>query len=116
MAYEDLDQSISLWAERHSLLLVKQSGGADVRGVYVSSQSGECYQIWIGLPSSGEVLVSAACIEGPREDDPPQEWSVEVDKLEDALEEAFHTVIGWMSPSTRYVPATTTAATFEGDP
>ncbi len=103
MPYELVDDDFNAWARRHALIIHGRE--SDHRAIYVSSQSGECYQIWVEWPVGGQVKVNAICIEGPRDEDPRQTWLVDVARIDDALEEAFRTVLGWMAPSERFFPA-----------
>jgi hypothetical protein len=103
MSYAEVDPQILSWRKRHALSLYTSWAGGEVRGIYVSSVAGECFQIWIEAPAKGHVRVYAAGVDSRRDNDPAKTWSVSVANLGQALEEAFQTVIGWMVPS-RYLP------------
>ncbi len=105
MNYAEIDPSITRWANRHALNLVISSlAGEESQSAYVSSVAGECFQIWIETPVDGHVWIHAAGVESRRDDEPPEDWFVSVDQFDEALEEAFQTVMAWMIPSTRYFP------------
>ena len=102
MSYAAVDSVIARWARRHALQLVTSVAGVEeVRNVYLSSTVGDCFQVWVEVPSGDQVAVHAACVEGPMEDDPPRDWSVPIDQLDDGLEEALRTVVAWMKPAER---------------
>lgn len=102
--YASIDPIIRRWVQKHCLFLYTDSAGEEVRNVYVSSLAGECFQIWIDPPVDGRVGLHAAYVEGPREVEPAQDWSVAISDLSTALEEAFDTVLMWMEPSKRLIP------------
>ena len=89
MSYAEFDSDITRWAERHALVLSKGEPNRECRSVWVSSKAGECFQIWIGLPSEGHVTISAVAVESRRNNAPPDDWRVSVDSFDAALEEAF---------------------------
>src|ERR1700690_2262292 len=99
MSYTSVDPQIQDWARRHSLYLFTSFEGRETRFAYVSSLMGECFQIWIQAPANGRVRTQALCIEGRREDEPPQEWLVDVADLETTLERIWQTVLSWIEPS-----------------
>jgi hypothetical protein len=104
MTYRDVDQYINAWAERNSLKLQTSWAGQAARFAYVSSKAGECFQISIEPPIDGYISIHASCVEGRREDHPPEDWMYPTEDIAGALEEVFQTVTAWMRPSTRYLP------------
>ena len=104
MSYASVDGQIRAWAKRHALELFTSQGDRGVRAVYVSSMTGECFQIWIDPPADDQICVYAACIEGRREHDPPRTWRIPIADLEATLDSALQTVAGWMQPSERFLP------------
>ncbi len=104
MTYRDIDPQIYRWVERHRLSLSTSWQGGEVRNVYVSSVAGECFQIWIDVPSDGHVWIHAAGVESRRDDHPPEDWFVSVNAFDEALEEVFQAVTAWMLPSKRHFP------------
>src|SRR5690348_6502367 len=70
------------WVARHSLVLQRSWAGEEIRSVYVSSNSGECFQIWFDPPSNGHTCVHVGYVDGQREYD-----------------------LAWMKPSERYLPS-----------
>lgn len=108
-SYALIDPVINDWVERHSFRLFTAVAGdtRPIRRVYLSSMAGDVFQIWIDEPVNGRATVYAACIEGSREDDDPQQWSVDINVLGAALEDVLQVVLDWMLPSTRYISAKT---------
>jgi hypothetical protein len=102
MSYASIDPQILDWTRLHALKLFTLQGEREIRCVYVSSASGECFQIWIDPPEAGQVRVYAGCVEGRREDDDAEIWRIPVSGLRAALENAFQTVTSWMVPSKRF--------------
>ena len=107
MSYASVDPQIQDWAQRHALKLFTSFPGREVRGAYVSSISGECFQIWIEPPEEGQIHVYVGCVEGRREDDPDETWRSAVSDLGATLDRAFQTVTDWMAPSKRFFPPET---------
>lgn len=104
-AYASIDPIIMRWVTEHHLSLFTEWGGREARFVYLSSLSGECFQISIDSPLDEQMVgVHAWYIEGPRETEPEQHWSVAVSDLNAALDEAFSTVLEWMQPSVLHDP------------
>jgi hypothetical protein len=99
--YASIDPVIAQWAAEHRCSLFTEWAGCEARFVYLSSRSGECFQISIEPPSNEQVQVHAYYIEGPRDIEPEQRWCVGTSDLNPALEAAFDTVIEWMKPSER---------------
>src|SRR5258708_15054613 len=64
MSYASIDPQIQDWIQRHTLKLFTSQGEREscLRAAYVSSTSGECFQIWIDPPEEG--CVYTACVEG----------------------------------------------------
>jgi hypothetical protein len=104
MGYAVIDQFIGEWAARHSLVLSTDGDTDQYRTVWVSSDAGECFQIWIDPPVDGTVRIWADCVEGRREGHPPEDWNASVGTFPAAIEEAFQAVIAWMRPSKRHFP------------
>ena len=102
MSYAAIDQTIAQWAGRHDLRLVTSAAGSETRTAYVSSTAGDTFQIWIDPPAADTVALHATCIEGPKEDDPPHDWSTSQAGLDAALEAAVQAVLAWMQPATRH--------------
>jgi hypothetical protein len=98
-AYASIDPTINAWAEKHSFTLFRTIEGMaaqDFRAVYLSSDRGECFQIWIDPPESGQVAVHAADIETRLDQEFRHEWRAPVDNLAAALESAVAEVGRWM--------------------
>src|SRR6266852_915950 len=102
MSYASIDPQIQDWAQIHALKLFTSQGEREIRAAYVSSVSGECFQIWIDPPEEGQTCVYAACVVGRREDDLPETWRIAVTGLRAAIDSAFQTVTDWMAPSKRF--------------
>jgi len=100
--YALIDHIIKDWAKKHSLKLNVSFGGMESRYVYLSSIKGECFQIFISPPSGGSIDIYAACLEGRRENDLPEKWTMPSQDLAMTLEKAYHIVINWMGPSERF--------------
>jgi hypothetical protein len=104
MSYAQIDPEIHVWAKRHALALITSWQGSEARSTYVSSDDGDCFQIWIERPADGRVSLHAAGVEGRRADLPPRNWNVAMSDIAQGLEDAFNTVIDWMRPSQRRLP------------
>ena len=99
MSYAKIDSTIRAWTEKHRLTLFNGIEGMDhsLRCVYISSEKGECFQIWVGQPESGQVSIHAADVETHLDETLRQDWSVSVENLEAALENALARVQSWMN-------------------
>jgi hypothetical protein len=104
MGYSEIDPHITRWADRHALVLSNGQRDNECRSVWVSSEAGECFQIWVELPCDGHVTIWAGGVESRRDDEPADDWRVSIDRFDEALEEAFQAVMAWMLPSKRYFP------------
>ena len=113
MSYVEIDPHIIAWAARHNLILSMYGEGVEVRSIHVSSNAGECLQIWVEYPVGRIVAVHADCVEGRRDTFGSQDWLVPIDDIEQALENVFQTISEWMAPSTRYFPDTQSRKSFE---
>lgn len=108
-SYVAIDPQIKLWVEKHTLILNSTPwAGAESRCVWLSSEAGECFQIWIEPPFEGLVRLHAAGVESRRDDDPPQVWLVPVGEVASALEQAYQLVLEWMKPAKHYHPPAAT--------
>jgi len=98
--YEPLDATIREWAERHHFTLfdsIENMPDQVFRTVYLSSESGECFQIWVDPPQSDHVALHAADVETRDDEEFRQDWRVPVQALAAALDRAVEHVHGWMS-------------------
>lgn len=94
--YSSIDPAINAWVKRHGFsLYTRYADGPECRNVYVSG-NGECCQIWIDPPESGQVALHATDVETRNNEEMRQDWHVAVHKLEQALEEALAFVRQWM--------------------
>jgi hypothetical protein len=99
--YSEIDDQIREWGRRHKLY---RPCDGDNRNVYVSSEAGECFQIWIDIPVGGYTTVHAAFLEGPAERECTADWTVSTASVGSTLDELFSLVESWMKPSKRYFP------------
>ena len=100
MGYSAIDSVIQAWVEKHRFTLFDRIDGhtESFRSVYLSSSEGECFQIWIDEPKAGNVTVHAADVETHNNEQQLRyDWSVPVDELRSALEEAVVQVRNWMA-------------------
>jgi hypothetical protein len=98
--YAAIDSAIREWVEKHRFTLFDSAEGfpeEDFRSVYLSSDRGECFQIWIDPPESGEVSLHAADVETRLDEEFHHDWRVPVPQLAAALEVAVAHVKGWMN-------------------
>ena len=104
--FTEIDPQIERWAKKHSLMLnTSPWNSQESRCVWLSSEAGECFQIWIEPPGDGLVRLHAAGVESRRDDHPPHDWMVPVGEIAAALESAYELVLEWMRPSTHHDPA-----------
>lgn len=104
MDHSFIETEIRRWAETHSLRVGYGFGGREVWGAYISSNAGECFQIWIEPVPDGLIGIHANFVDGPedRVPEPAQAWKTDADQLRSTLELAYGQVVDWMRPSTRY--------------
>ena len=98
MNYAQIDQVILDWVEKHSFSLFtkyENDSDSDFRAVYLSSEQGECCQIWIDKPKSGKVCIHAGDIETHQDEELKKEWCVPIEGLAEALENAVNFVKTW---------------------
>jgi len=100
MNYTDIDNIISEWVEKHSFSLFtkyKNDPDSDFRAVYLSSEQGECCQIWIDEPEEGMVHIHAGDVETHQDEELKKSWCVPIEELAGALENAVEFVETWFS-------------------
>ena len=100
MNYSQNDSIISEWVNRHKFTLFTSIEGienSDYRAVYLSSEQGECCQIWIDKPDSGIVCVHAADVETHQDEELSKEWCVSEEKLCETLDNAVSFVNQWFA-------------------
>ena len=96
--YAAIDATIATWAADHALNLCTNGfENSPVRFIYVSSDAGECFQIWVEEPKGEVIEIHAADIETHGDEELSNEWTARPDNLKAALDEAFKTVCGWMT-------------------
>lgn len=98
MNYSQIDPVISKWVDVHGFTLFtgyENHPGIEFRSVYISSRLGECCQIWVDAPASGKVCVHAGDVETFQDEELKMEWSVPVEELEGALENAVNFIKSW---------------------
>ena len=116
-SYLAIEPQLKRWAEKHSLIVNSSPwNGGESRAVWLSSEAGECFQIWIEPPVQGIVRLHAAGVESRRDDDPPQDWTVSIDQLPLALETAYDLVVEWMRPSAHHHPSAPAALKSDREP
>jgi hypothetical protein len=99
MSYTAVDPVIRGWAHRHGFTLFDGLDGypeRSIRCVYVSSQRGECFQIWIDPPDSNWVGIHAADVETRCDEEMRHDLHVPLDELNNGLEAALIQVRRWM--------------------
>jgi hypothetical protein len=95
--YAAIDATITMWAADHALQLCTTGFANDpARFIYVSSDAGECFQIWVEEPKDEVVTIHAADIETHDDEELSEEWTARSDNLRAVLDEAFETVCDWM--------------------
>jgi hypothetical protein len=97
MNYKPIDSIILAWSDRHGLSIFTGIEGRKTpifRAVYISSDKETC-QIFIDQPKKGKVILHARDIETYLDEEMQQDWSVSIDNLDTALEEALIFVRNW---------------------
>lgn len=98
MNYLKIDPVITNWTKEHRFSLFtgyENHPDTEIRTVYLSSEQGECCQIWIDKPNLGKVCVHAGDVESFQNEELEKEWCVPVDELAKALETAVSFVENW---------------------
>ena len=98
MNYSDIDSTITKWVEKHNLSLFTSMDGvenSECRNVYISSEQGECCQIWVDKPNSGKVCIHAAEVESHHDEELSKEWCATLEELNKALDNAVSFVQQW---------------------
>ena len=105
--YASVDADIDAWIDRHQLLLFSSSGGEECRAAFLGSEGGDSFEIWVGLPTDGNVTVGLAWIDGPieRPTAPELKWIVPAAEISTALERAIAEALVLMAPAVRYFPS-----------
>ena len=101
---EWMEAEFSGWAGKHLFYISRSAERPSYWSVYLSSEAGECFVIWMEPITDEKVRVCADYVEGPKNPGPHQEWIIEDIVLPETLEAAYHTVHVWMAPSSRYFP------------
>ena len=91
MSYALIDSTISAWVEKHGFSPFNDPG----RSIFLSSDEGECCQIWIDAPKANSVQIHAAAVEAKEDEEMRQDWDVPIANLELALENAVVAVRQW---------------------
>ena len=107
--YSDIDPVLKQWAQDHSVHFFDRFVGREVRCAYISSLSGECYQMWVS-PERETICVHAVCVEGGREKLDPVRWYGDVSEFAVLLDKALEAILEWMKPSERFLPEPSTRA------
>jgi hypothetical protein len=96
--YSIIDPIIDAWVVKNGFSLFDriQGGAPSFRSIYLSSQKGECFQIWVDAPASGRVSIHAADVETRNDEELRQDWTVSLVELPSALEAAVRHVRNWM--------------------
>ena len=97
--YAAIESTILAWVGKHNFTLFDSVEGMpeqDLRGVYLSSERGECFQIWIDPPKSGQVAVHARDIETALDEEFRHDWNTPIAQLGVVLEDAVAQVNRWM--------------------
>lgn len=98
MTYEQIDSTINTWVAKHKFVLFTKIEGMhepEFRAVYISSPLGECCQISIEKPESGQVAIHIAGIETRQDEEISKNWIVPMSELEGTLENAVSFVQNW---------------------
>ena len=98
MSYDLIDSDILAWVNRNSLKLFTHYEGnaiSEFRAVYVSSEDGECCQIWIDPPTIDTISVHARSVETRRNEEMQNDWHVQKKDLGSTLEDALKFVRAW---------------------
>jgi hypothetical protein len=95
MTYAVVDSVIDMWAELHSLKMLRHFGGVERRFCYISGLVDEAFQISIEAPEDRTISVHAWSVETGDEEDLHQEWIVPIAGLQPTLEAAFDKVNQW---------------------
>jgi len=88
MGYSQINSIIRKWVDRHKLSLFTKIDGIEdyeCRSVFISSQNGECCQIWIDAPKSRRVHIHIADVETKDDEELLIDWDVPIEKLEETL-------------------------------
>jgi hypothetical protein len=99
--YSEIDDQLLEWARRHRLYFPYHH---EFRDAYVSSEAGDCFQMWIEIPVGGYTVIHAAFVDGPVERECNADWTVSTVSIGSSLDELFTLVESWMKPSKRYFP------------
>jgi hypothetical protein len=106
---EWIDAEFCAWAAKLQLKVSRPNEVRKSWSVHLSSIAGECFRIWIEPAADGKIGVRADYVEGPKNPEPTQSWTIDDGELRDFLREAYRTVNEWMAPSSRYFPPVGTA-------
>jgi hypothetical protein len=99
-AYTAIDSTIRAWVGKYDFTLYDSFEGFPdqvLRSVYLSSDRGECFQIWIEPPESGFVAVHAGDVETAEDREFRHDWKVPIAELGATLEAAVAHVKNWMN-------------------
>ena len=91
MSYQDVESAIDVWVERYAFKLLGGTG----RSIYLSSENGECCQIWIDAPQSGKIKFHVAAVESKDDEEMKMDWEVPVTELPQGSDNAVQFVGNW---------------------
>src|SRR5687768_16970975 len=96
--YEQIDTVIESWALKHGLTIFTGTEGSpsSFRCAYLSSERGECCQIWIEPPHGQLVSLHAAEVE-TLDGELRADWAVPISQLGPVLDQAIAHVRQWFA-------------------
>lgn len=92
MSYSELDDTLRKWAAENQLVMQTEFAGQDRRFLYLSSSSGETYQISVDEPEGGAVRIHVSAVETADDMEAHLEWFVPIHQLSAALDTAKKTI------------------------
>jgi hypothetical protein len=95
MSYDNIDRSIEKWVTWHKIYLLHEECVPNRRYYYVSSQSGETFQVVIEPEREGKVRIDAHLIESLDDKYAHFTWEVSVSQIQSALDMSLATTHAW---------------------
>jgi hypothetical protein len=95
----EIENTITTWAEKHSLKLFKGISGfksLEIRCAYISNKEGECCQIWIDDSQQNQIFVHAATVESKNCEEWKKDLYTTAASLLVTLDQIFNYVEKWL--------------------
>ena len=97
MSYQEIGPIIERWTKQQQLHLMVENSLIKRRYFYISSRTGQTFQVVIEPEKSSQVRIDAHLIESPDNQEAHFVWEVSVFRIKDVLDLVLRCVHTWLS-------------------